>query len=339
MGLFGGPDTVVFLHRVFAVVLIGIAIFHGISVWIRRGKQGQPLRKRIYGPDSLMPRLVDFRQFGSMLRWSVGRGSRPALDRWSYREKFDYWALAVTATALACTGLILWFPTFFARFVSGYWFNVAMVIHSNAGLLAMGFALMIHILNSSLRRAEFPVNDVMFTGRLPEKEFQEERFAEYERLAKEGALDRIRVRPVSDRNRKIAFYGTLASQALAQIRVVRSVEPLIAALKDKERDVRLAAVQALGQIQDPRSVEPLITALQDGDPDIRIMAIQSLGQIQDPRAVEPLIDAIQHKPEIVRTEAIWVLKQLTDEDFGTDYNLWRRWWLAESPAGSGASKP
>jgi cytochrome b subunit of formate dehydrogenase len=214
MGFFGGPDTLVFLHRMFAVVLIGVAIFHGVSVWIRSGKQGQPFRKRTLGPDSLWPTLGDFRQFWSMLRWSVGRGSRPALDRWSYREKFDYWALAVTVGALACSGLLLWFPTFFARFLSGYWFNVAMVVHSDAGLLAIGFALMVHILNSSLRKAGFPVNDVMFTGQLSEKEFQEERPAQYERLANEGALDPLRVPSASERNRKIAFYGALASQVL-----------------------------------------------------------------------------------------------------------------------------
>jgi len=214
MALFGGPDTVVFLHRMFAVVLIGGAVFYGISVWIGRSKQGQPLRKRILGQDSLWPRPGDFRQFCSMFRWAAGRGSRPALDRWSYREKFDYWVLAVTVGALACSGLVIWFPTFFARFLSGYWFNVAMVVHSDAGLLAIGFALVIHILNSSLRRIGFPVNDVMFTGRLSEKEFREERSAQYERLAKEGALESLRVQPVSDRNRKIAFYGTLASQLL-----------------------------------------------------------------------------------------------------------------------------
>lgn len=212
MGLVGGPDTAVILHRILAILLIGIAIFHGISVWIQRGKQGKPLRTRI--SNSLLPRLSDLRQFGSMLRWSVGRGSRPALDRWSYREKFDYWALAITVGALACSGFVLWFPTFFARYLSGYWFNVAMVVHSNAGLMAIGFALVIHILNSSLRRVGFPINDVMFTGQLPEEEIQEERSAQYERLAKEGGLDRLRVQPVSDRNRKIAFYGALTSQVL-----------------------------------------------------------------------------------------------------------------------------
>jgi cytochrome b subunit of formate dehydrogenase len=214
MRLFGGPHTAGFLHRVFAVVLIGIAIFYLASVLIRDGKPTQSLQKRILGPNSLLPSLRDLRQFGSMIRWLVGRGPRPALDRWSYREKFDYWALAVTTGALAISGLFLWFPAIFARFLSGYWFNVAMVVHSDAGLVAIGFFLMIHIFNSGLRRIGFPINDVMFTGRISENEFQEDRSAQYERLAKDDALSRLRVQPVSDRKRKIAFYGALASQVL-----------------------------------------------------------------------------------------------------------------------------
>jgi len=214
MALFGGPHTAGFLHRVFAVVLIGIALFHGISFLIRSGKPTQHLRKRILGPNSLLPSMGDLRQFGSMLRWLLDRGSRPALDQWSYREKFDYWALAVTIGALAISGLFLWFPTFFARFLSGYWLNVAMVVHSDAGLVAIGFFLMIHIFNSGIRKAGFPINDVMFTGRFSEKEFKEERSAQYERLAKDGTLSLLRVQPVSERRRKIAFYGALASQVL-----------------------------------------------------------------------------------------------------------------------------
>jgi HEAT repeat protein len=99
------------------------------------------------------------------------------------------------------------------------------------------------------------------------------------------------------------------------------------------------AAQALGQIRDPRAAEALIAALDDGDENVQIAAVRALGQIQDIRAVEPLINVVQHKPEIVRTEAIWVLKKITDEDFGTDYKRWRQWWLSQSPAGRGASKP
>ena len=214
MALFGGPDGAALLHRLFAIILVGLCLFYGFYVFILRGDRKQPLRKRISGPDSLLPAISDIRQFIGMFRWYAGRGPRPELDRWSYREKFDYWALVISVGAIAFSGAFLWFPTFFARFLSGYWFNVAMVVHSYAGLMAIGCTIMIHLFNTSLRREGFPVNDVMLTGQLSEKELQEERSAQYARLAKEDTLSQLRVQPASDRKRKIAFYVTVALQVL-----------------------------------------------------------------------------------------------------------------------------
>jgi HEAT repeat protein len=110
-------------------------------------------------------------------------------------------------------------------------------------------------------------------------------------------------------------------------------------LKDPNPQIRDTAAQALGQTRDSRAAEALIGALDDEDQNVQVAAVRALGQINDLRAVEPLIAAIQGKPEIVRTEAIWVLKKLTEEDFGTDYKRWRQWWLSQSTAGPGASKP
>ncbi len=214
MVLFGGPDTAAIFHRLFAVLLVGIGLFHGISALILRGEQKQPLLKRIFGPNSLLPNRRDAHQFVEMLRWFTGRGPRPELNRWSYREKFDYLAVAITVSVIALSGLFLWFPTFVARFFSGYWINVAMVVHAYAGLMAIGFILMIHLFNTSLRRKGFPVNDVMFTGRLSEQEMQEERSAQYASMVRQGTLSRFRVPPESTRKRKIAFYATLALQVL-----------------------------------------------------------------------------------------------------------------------------
>ena len=55
-----------------------------------------------------------------------------------------------------------------------------------------------------------------------------------------------------------------------------AVEPLSAALKDEEWDVRQAAAEALGEIKDPRAVEPLIAALKDKDSDVRKAAAEAL---------------------------------------------------------------
>jgi HEAT repeat protein len=54
------------------------------------------------------------------------------------------------------------------------------------------------------------------------------------------------------------------------------VEPLIAALKDKDSDVRKAAAEALGKIGDPRAVEPLIAALKDAEWHVRKAAAKAL---------------------------------------------------------------
>ena len=55
-----------------------------------------------------------------------------------------------------------------------------------------------------------------------------------------------------------------------------AVEPLIAALKDENSDVRQAAAKALGKIGDPRAVEPLIDALQDKEWFVRRTAAEAL---------------------------------------------------------------
>jgi cytochrome b subunit of formate dehydrogenase len=207
-------DTLIFLHRLFASFLGGVAVFYVVylsTVW-RKGKQ--PLIKRIWGPGSLMPTVADARQFMGMIRWFVNRGVRPDLDRWSYREKFDYWAAVVTIGVLAASGLVLWFPAFFAEFFSGYWFNVAMIVHGYAGLLLMGLFLAVHIMNTSLRKEGFPINDVIFTGQISENELKTERSALYERLTEANALDGLKESAASGLKLKIAKYAAATSQLL-----------------------------------------------------------------------------------------------------------------------------
>jgi cytochrome b subunit of formate dehydrogenase len=207
-------ETLIFLHRLFAVFLGGIAVFHIVSLLTARRKSKQPLIKRIWGPDSLMPTLADMHHFAGMLRWFVKKGERPDLERWSYREKFDYWATVATLGVLAASGMILWFPAFFAEFFSGYWFNVAYIVHGSAGLLAMGSILLIHLLNASLRRGRFPFNDAMFTGQISESELKSERAAQYARLTATGTLERWKEPAVSGSRLKISTYATSASLLL-----------------------------------------------------------------------------------------------------------------------------
>ena len=96
------------------------------------------------------------------------------------------------------SGLVLWFPKFFARVLPGTMFNLALLIHGEEALLAVCFIFTIHFFNSHLRPEKFPVDKVIFTGTLPEEELRHERPAEYERLRAQRQareLDRRRRRP------------------------------------------------------------------------------------------------------------------------------------------------
>jgi hypothetical protein len=91
------------------------------------------------------------------------------------------------------SGLMLWFPEFFARFVPGSVFNIAMLVHGEEALLAVGFIFTIHFFNTHLRPEKFPVDRVIFTGSVTAEELKDERPAEYDRLARADALPSLRV--------------------------------------------------------------------------------------------------------------------------------------------------
>jgi HEAT repeat protein len=101
--------------------------------------------------------------------------------------------------------------------------------------------------------------------------------------------------------------------ALEEIGHTRAVEPLYAALKDSDKDVRLQATRALVKFGDKRAVEPLCAALKDTDKGVRLWAAETLGKIGDKRAVEPLCAALKDTDKDVRRCAAEVLGKIGDK--------------------------
>ena len=134
-------------------------------------------------------------------------------DRWTYWEKFDYWAPFWGMFIIGASGLMLWFPIFFGGFLPGWVFNVATIVHGEEAFLAIVFLFTVHFFNSHFRPEKFPLDIVMFTGTLSLEEFKEERPLEYERLVKEGKLGDYLVEPPSDklvRNSRILGFTLIA---------------------------------------------------------------------------------------------------------------------------------
>ncbi len=126
-------------------------------------------------------------------------GDKPEYGRWTYWEKFDYFAVFWGVAIIGSTGLILWFPELFTMVFPGWVINVATIIHSDEALLAIGFIFTIHFFNTHFRPEKFPMDTVIFTGKVPLDVFKEERPREYRQLVKENKLEGLYVPPPSIR--------------------------------------------------------------------------------------------------------------------------------------------
>jgi len=206
---FGGVGATSWLHRLAALVTFGYFLFHFADLVRRRFVDGE--RGLLWGWKSMLPRKKDFQDLWANLRYFLYRGQRPALDRWSYWEKFDYFAVFWGVVIIGGSGLLLWFPTFFTRFLPGWALNAAAVVHSDEALLAVGFIFVFHFFHTHLRPQAFPLDPVIFLGAMPLARFEEERPEEYRRMVEEGTLDQHLVpAPTRRQLRRASFWGYLA---------------------------------------------------------------------------------------------------------------------------------
>ena len=97
--------------------------------------------------------------------------------------------------AIGGSGLLLWFPEFFGHFMPGWIFNVAIIVHSDEALLASGFIFTVHFFNTHFRPGKFPMDMVIFRGRLPKWELMHERADWAKRLEEAGKLDSYKAKP------------------------------------------------------------------------------------------------------------------------------------------------
>ncbi len=190
----GGFEGAGLIHRFCAFVMIVVFATHVVTIFARAFARGK-LLALLWGPDSMVPQPQDVVDIGRNFKWFIGRGPRPQFERWTYWEKFDYWAVFWGMFIIGGSGLLLWFPVFFANLLPGWMFNIATLVHGEEALLAVGFIFTFHFFNGHLRPAKFPMDTVIFTGRIAEHELKGERLVEYERLVREGRLAAMETTP------------------------------------------------------------------------------------------------------------------------------------------------
>ena len=223
----GGVSTARWLHHFGAVITFLYFGLHlsglAVKIYRRRATFKNPATgryglKEIWnhwtGPDSMIPTLQDWRDFIAHQKWFFGKGPKPQFDRWTYWEKFDYFSVFWGVAIIGFSGLIMWFPIFFSKFMPGWFINIALIVHSDEALLAAGFIFTVHFFNTHFRLEKFPMDTVIFSGRVSKSELLHERRTWYDRLVKTGSLEGTRVRDEWERWKGIArafgyvFFGT-----------------------------------------------------------------------------------------------------------------------------------
>jgi len=208
--ILGGPAVTGILHRLAAVVTFayaGIHLWQLAGLFIKRKITVTGLFKEEY---SLVPLPRDGRELVQHLRWFLGKGPKPSFGRWTYWEKFDYWAVFWGVAVIGLSGLILWFPEAAARKMPGWMINVAYIIHSEEALLAAGFIFTIHFFNTHFRPGSFPMDTSIFTQRVELSRFKAERPREFKLLNENGDLTEHLVSPISPARMVAArIFGTI----------------------------------------------------------------------------------------------------------------------------------
>jgi len=207
----GGFDSMGFLHRIAAVVLIGVFIAHLRDAFRQKKASGQTWLQIITGPDSIIFNGRDLKEFIQSVKWFFGRGSRPNYGRYTYWEKFDYFAVAWGVAIIGSTGLVLWLPEWFTYIAPGWAINVATIIHSDEALLAVGFIFTIHFFNTHFRPDKFPMDPVIFTGRISVEELKFDKPGEYEEMVESGQLEEHLVKAYPEgKERGAKIFGFVA---------------------------------------------------------------------------------------------------------------------------------
>jgi cytochrome b subunit of formate dehydrogenase len=222
-GILGGAEVARALHHFGAIITFAYFGLHLVNLaggfWRNRRNLRNPSTGRLelrrawstlFGPDSMVPSLQDLRDFVAHQKWFFGKGPKPQFDRWTYWERFDYFAVFWGIFIIGASGLVMWFPKFFTMFLPGWVINVALILHSDEALLAAGFIFTFHFFNTHFRLEKFPMDTVIFSGRISKTEMLHERRRWYDRLLAAGKLESYRVKDDWEGRKKIArFFGFL----------------------------------------------------------------------------------------------------------------------------------
>ena len=174
--IFGGLENSTLIHRIGAVGLIIVGVWHlGYTFFSRVGWRDFLL---------MIPRPQDLKDAVRTIKYYIGKKPSGArFGRFSFIEKFDYWAVYWGMVIMIGSGIIMWFKELFPKFL----FDIGREAHSDEGLLATLAIVIWHFYNVHFNPEVFPMSWAWWHGNLTETEMKHHHPLEYaEIIAEEG---------------------------------------------------------------------------------------------------------------------------------------------------------
>ncbi|MEE9165991.1 MAG: cytochrome b/b6 domain-containing protein [Candidatus Neomarinimicrobiota bacterium] len=167
------------IHLIAAIALIMVSLWHlTYLIFVREGRREFA---------ELLPRWKDFTDLGQNSLYFLGlRKVKPRFDRYTYYEKFDYWAVYWGCVIMIGTGTVLWFPEITERYLPWLTYTLAVEIHADEAVLAAVALFVWHFYNVHFKPSRFPGSLSWWHGRTTGEEMMNDHPMEYEKLAKKS---------------------------------------------------------------------------------------------------------------------------------------------------------
>lgn len=175
VGAFGGIEMMRYIHRAGAAVLILVSIYH--LYYTMFTKEGR--REFI----ELLPSFKDVIDVTINSLYFIGLvKNRPRFRRYTYYEKFDYWAVYWGCVIMIGTGLVLWFPEFSAKYVPWLTYELSAEVHADEAILAALSLFIWHFYNVHFNPSRFPGTMLWWHGKISREEMMRDHAMEYDKI-------------------------------------------------------------------------------------------------------------------------------------------------------------
>lgn len=237
--MWGGVENIRATHHVAATMLMLVAIYHILGL----GYKIFVLHQRL----KMLPSFQDIKDAWAAFTYNIGLNkTRPQMDRYSFEEKAEYWALVWGILIMGLTGFMMWNPLATVKFLPGEVIPAAKAAHGAEALLAVLAIIVWHMYGVHLRH----FNKAMWTGRLTEHEMLHEHPLELADI-KAGVAQRLPEESVL-RKRKIIYYPIAGVLGLAMLFGVYGFVN-----GEQTAIVTTAPIQPTGQVYVPQTPTPL----------------------------------------------------------------------------------